>query len=80
MAKKLIVKPKLGKILKERKMTQLQLSEKSGVTQGTISRFDGNSRHEDIHLFLISRALELKSIEELFDVEEIEVEDTDSAQ
>ncbi|WP_258023114.1 helix-turn-helix domain-containing protein [Brevibacillus formosus] len=76
MQKKLIIKPQLGSILKERKMTQSQLSEKTGIAQGTISRFDGNSRHEDIHLFLISRELELP-IEELFKV--IEVEESDEA-
>jgi len=49
-------------------MTQMQLSEMSGVSQGSISRFDKNSRHEDAHLFAIARALGI-TIEELFHVE-----------
>jgi len=63
-----IVTPKLNQILKDRGMTQMQLSEMSGVSQGSISRFDKNSRHEDAHLFAIARALGI-TIEELFHVE-----------
>lgn len=62
------VKPRLNKILKERGLTQLKLAELSGVPQGSISRFDKNSRHEAAHLFAIARALDVK-IEELFEVE-----------
>ncbi|OMD19645.1 transcriptional regulator [Paenibacillus odorifer] len=50
-------------------MTQMQLSEKSGVPQGSLSRFDKNSRHEASHLFSISEALGI-SIEDLFDKEQ----------
>ncbi|MEK4451598.1 helix-turn-helix transcriptional regulator [Paenibacillus sp. FSL R10-2796] len=63
------VRPKLNEILKERDMTQMQLSEKSGVPQGSLSRFDKNSRHEASHLFSISEALGI-SIEDLFDKEQ----------
>jgi hypothetical protein len=45
------------------------LSEKSGVPQGSISRFDKNSRHEASHLFSIARALGV-SVEDLFEVSE----------
>lgn len=65
------VRPKLTSILKERGMTQMELSEISGVPQGSISRFDNNSRHEASHLFSISKALGI-SIEELFDREQEE--------
>lgn len=62
-----IVKPVLGKILKERNMTQTQLSNLTGIPQGTISKFDRNKQHQDAHLIAISRALDL-AIEELFEV------------
>jgi transcriptional regulator with XRE-family HTH domain len=65
------VRPKLTSILKERGMTQMELSEISGVPQGSISRFDNNSRHEASHLFSISKALGI-SIEDLFDREQEE--------
>jgi predicted XRE-type DNA-binding protein len=68
---KVKVRPKLNKILKERNMRQYQLSELSGVPQGSISRFDGNSRHHDSHMFSIARALEL-NVEDLFEVKEDE--------
>jgi transcriptional regulator with XRE-family HTH domain len=60
------VKPKLRKIMKDRDITQLKLSELSGVPQGSISRFDEKSRHEASHLFSISKALNL-AIEDLFE-------------
>ncbi|MDR9852913.1 helix-turn-helix transcriptional regulator [Paenibacillus sp. VCA1] len=65
------ITPRLGEILKERGLTQTQLSEMSGVPQGSISRFDKNTRHDDAHLFAISRALGIQ-IEELFRVETVE--------
>ncbi|MDN4073636.1 helix-turn-helix transcriptional regulator [Fictibacillus terranigra] len=65
------VKPKLLSILKERKLTQLQLSEKAGIPQGSISRFDKSSQHTDTHLFAIADALDLK-IEDLFEVKKNE--------
>ncbi len=71
MNKVVVVKPKLTPILKERGLTQMELSEMSGVPQGTISRFDRNERHEANILFSISRSLGIK-IEELF--EEVEQE------
>jgi transcriptional regulator with XRE-family HTH domain len=63
------VVPRLKEILKERKMTQVQLEKLSGVPQGTISVFDRNKQHMDIHLVSISRALNI-SIEDLFHIEE----------
>jgi transcriptional regulator with XRE-family HTH domain len=63
------VVPKLNKLLKEKGWTQMMLSEKSGVPQGSISRFDKNSRHEASHLFSIARALGV-SVEDLFEVSE----------
>ncbi|MCP3025393.1 helix-turn-helix transcriptional regulator [Halobacillus sp. A5] len=63
------VKPRLNKIMKERKLTQMKLSEMSGVTQGSISRFDNKTRHEASHLFSIAKALNLK-IEDLFEYDE----------
>mgnify|MGYP001466609566 CR=1 FL=1 len=63
------VRPRLGEILRERRITQLELEKMSGVPQGSISRFDRNSQHRDEHLFAISRALDIK-IEDLFIVDE----------
>lgn len=65
----LVVTPRLGAILKERGLTQTELSSMSGVPQGSISRFDKNNRHEDAHLFAIARALGI-SVEDLFTVGE----------
>lgn len=62
------IKPKLNKLLKERNMTQNDLSELTGITQPVISRFDKNGQHRSNHLYLISRALNLK-MDDLFEVE-----------
>jgi len=64
------VTPILSKILRERKITQSEFAELTGISQATISRFDRSSQHLDSHLIVISKALEL-SIEDLFDVTEI---------
>jgi transcriptional regulator with XRE-family HTH domain len=61
------VKPKLMALLKERSLTQMQLSEMSGVPQGSISRFDRNDRHVDAHLFAIAKALDVR-VEDLFEI------------
>jgi transcriptional regulator with XRE-family HTH domain len=61
------VKPKLMALLKERNITQMQLSEISGIPQGSISRFDRNDRHVDAHLFAIAKALDVR-VEDLFEV------------
>lgn len=62
-------KPRLMEILRERGITQTQLSNMSGVPQGSISRFDKNSRHESSHLFSIAKALEVNA-DQLFTFEE----------
>lgn len=62
------VRPKLIPLLKDKNITQQQLSEMSGVPQGSISRFDKNERHVDWHVFAIARALEV-SVEDLFEIE-----------
>lgn len=61
-------RPRLGEVLKELKMTQMELSTISGVTQGSISRFDKQSSHDDSHLVSILKALDI-SIDELFRIE-----------
>lgn len=61
----LIVIPRLGELLKEKNLTQTQLSEMTGIPQGTISKFDKNKQHQDIHLFLIANALKI-TINDLF--------------
>jgi transcriptional regulator with XRE-family HTH domain len=63
----MIVKPKLMAVLKERGLTQMQLSEMSGVPQGSISRFDRNDRHVDTHVFAIAKALDIR-VEDLFEI------------
>lgn len=71
MSKTVKVRPNLTTILKNKGITQMELSQLTGVPQGSISRFDKNERHEANILFSISRALNL-SIEELFIIEEQE--------
>ena len=61
------VQPKLGKILKERGITQKQFSEMTGIPQPTISRFDRSGQHTDSHLFIISKTLNLK-MADLFEI------------
>ncbi|WP_434219104.1 helix-turn-helix domain-containing protein [Bacillus pumilus] len=63
------IKPRLRELLKERGLTQGQLSEMTGVAQASISRFDKNEQHLDWHLFSIAKALDI-SIEALFKIEE----------
>lgn len=53
----MIVIPRLQKILKERKMTQQELANISGVEQYAISRFDRQESHKAVHMFKIARAL-----------------------
>jgi DNA-binding Xre family transcriptional regulator len=64
-----VVKPRLNALMKERGLTQMKLSEISGVPQSSISRFDRNTQHIDWHLFKIAKALEI-SVEDLFEIEE----------
>ncbi|HIW33496.1 MAG TPA: helix-turn-helix domain-containing protein [Candidatus Paenibacillus intestinavium] len=71
MTKTVKVRPNLTALLKSRGITQMELSEMTGVPQGSISRFDKNERHEANILFSISQALNI-SIEDLFVIEEQE--------
>ncbi|MBD8137362.1 helix-turn-helix transcriptional regulator [Bacillus sp. CFBP 13597] len=68
------VTPRLGKVLKERGMTQVKLSELTGIPQGNISWFDKLESHKDTHTILISRALDI-SIEDLFEIELVQTEE-----
>jgi transcriptional regulator with XRE-family HTH domain len=61
------VKPILGKLLKAKGWTQNDLALRSTVNQASISRFDQQSRHDDRHLFLISKVLGV-SVSDLFEV------------
>ena len=60
---------KLKELLKERKMTQVELSKISGVRQSTISDIIRGSRTviNFEHLSKISKALNLKAIDEIID-------------
>ncbi|MCG7317666.1 helix-turn-helix domain-containing protein [Brevibacillus laterosporus] len=66
------ITPKLNQLLKQREITQTQFSKLTGIPQGTISRFDKNSRFEISHLYTISNALEVK-IEDLFEISNEEI-------
>lgn len=68
---RLKVTPRLIAVMKEKGWTQARLAEASGVTQGSISRFDKNTRHEDWHVFSIAKALGVE-VDELFEIEETE--------
>jgi transcriptional regulator with XRE-family HTH domain len=69
MPHRIIIKPQLHALLRRKNMTQHELSRRTGIPQGTISRFDRNLRHDSRHLILISRTLNV-SIDDLFIVEE----------
>lgn len=68
---KLNVTPRLNAVMKAKGWMQVRLSEASGVPQGSISRFDKNSRHEDWHVFSIAKALGV-GVDELFEIEDAE--------
>ncbi|MCF2719642.1 helix-turn-helix domain-containing protein [Paenibacillus peoriae] len=63
---------RLKEVLKERNMTQMQLSEKSGVNQARISQLCKNGRQEVNLLMLekIAHALDIKDISILLQFEE----------
>ncbi|MDO3660173.1 XRE family transcriptional regulator [Bacillus sp. C28GYM-DRY-1] len=62
--------------MKAKGWTQVRLYEASGVPQGSISRFDKSSRHEDWHVFSIDKALEVE-VEELYEIKEATEEDAE---
>lgn len=64
---KITVRPCLNKLLDKKNMTQQQLSDKIGIPQASISRFDRTTQRRDTHLFLIAYGLGVK-IEDLFEV------------
>ena len=64
------VTPILSKILRERKITQSEFADITGISQATISRFDRSSQHLDSHLIIISRSLGL-TVEDLFEINEL---------
>lgn len=59
------IRPRLNEIRKERGITQQTLSDLTGIPQGSISRFDSNTRHESAHIYAIMQALDV-TFEELF--------------
>jgi transcriptional regulator with XRE-family HTH domain len=63
------VKPKITRATEKKKLTQNQLADMTGIPQASISRFDKNSQHLDLHLIKIAKALNV-SLEELFEIEE----------
>ncbi|GGE28793.1 hypothetical protein GCM10011571_33640 [Marinithermofilum abyssi] len=63
-------KCKIGQIMKEAGLTQLELSQKSGVPQGAISRYSREDKRENFNipnLFALRDALGLKCLDELFE-------------
>jgi transcriptional regulator with XRE-family HTH domain len=65
---KVKVRPRLKEILDQKGWTQEYLSQKSGVPQSAISRFDRSSQRKDQHLFALKHSLGLQSVDELFEV------------
>lgn len=65
--RRIIVVPRLREIMEMEGITQEELSEKSGVSQGTISRFDRSRMHQDWILFALSAALNC-SVTDLFNI------------
>lgn len=62
------VTPKLGKILKERGMTQVELAVKANVPQAAVSRFDRASQGSYTNIIAIARALGIH-VEDMFEIE-----------
>ena len=69
--KQVLVEPKLHKILKERKISQVKFAAMIGVSQSFVSKFNRTLRHDMDLLFLIADALGLK-IEDLFEFTVVE--------
>lgn len=63
---KIKVRPRLKEILQEKGWTQEYLSERSGVPQSAISRFDRSTQRKDEHMFAIAHALGCK-VDDLFE-------------
>ncbi|WP_280139720.1 helix-turn-helix domain-containing protein [Lihuaxuella thermophila] len=53
-------------LLIQKNWTQKRLSDETGITQATISRFDRTSRHEIDHIFTIAYVLGIP-VEKLFE-------------
>lgn len=69
---RIVVKPRLKEMMEYKKITQEQLSRKTGVSQGTISRFDRSRMHQDWILFALSAGLGC-NVTDLFIVTEEEI-------
>lgn len=63
--RRIVVRPRLQEVMEINGFTQEQLSEKSGVSQPTISRFDASKMHQSRVLFALSAAIGC-SVEDLF--------------
>lgn len=63
-------KCRLAELLKEKNWSQMNLAELSGVPQSVVSRYcRGASTYSIDYLFAIKEALELDSIDDLFEEE-----------
>ncbi|MEQ6355262.1 helix-turn-helix transcriptional regulator [Lysinibacillus sp. M3] len=64
-----IIEVKLKKVLKDKNLTQEQLSEMTGIRRATISEISTNSKTamNRIHLARIAEVLEIDDIRELVD-------------
>ena len=70
MSSSLVMKIKVGDILKERNITQKELSALTGINRNQIQRICSN-QHTSInkkHLEMISKALNIEDLNDLFEI------------
>lgn len=66
-----MIKVKLKEIMFEKGINQMELSKLTGIKQGTLSEIVRNRRDSinKIHLFKIMKALDIKSFDEILELE-----------
>lgn len=70
MSSSLVMKIKVGDILKERNITQKELSALTGINRNQIQRICSN-QHTSInkkHLAMIAKALKIEDLNDLFEI------------
>ena len=70
MSSSLVMKIKVGDILKERNITQKELSSLTGINRNQIQRICSN-QHTSInkkHLAMIANALDIRDLNDLFEI------------
>jgi transcriptional regulator with XRE-family HTH domain len=71
-------KGKLKKVMKERGIVQKELSQATGINESTLTRFDIQKSFDMRHVFVLMNHFNFTKLDELFDIEVIEEEKSDS--